>query len=132
MFVKSCRNSTKSLFVLFGATARVGELLSFLEKSRKTFLQFDSQKKIVVKLIENLPQQLSEKLIGDNLSIIGISLGFFEIIDYRHRFSTERFIVPITGCRNHHKNLAYFSHLAPLATGCCFFIKRLVSKGGRA
>ena len=23
-------------------------------------------------------------------------LGFFEIIDYRYRFTTERFIVPIT------------------------------------
>ena len=31
-----------------------------------------------------------------NLSIIGIAQSIFEIIDYRHRFSTERFIVPIT------------------------------------
>ena len=30
------------------------------------------------------------------LSIIGIVQNFFEIIDYRYRFSTKRFIVPIT------------------------------------
>ena len=28
--------------------------------------------------------------------IIGMAQGFFEIIDYRYRFRTERFIVPIT------------------------------------
>ena len=28
---------------------------------------------------------------------IGIAQGFFEVIDYRYRFSTERFILPITG-----------------------------------
>ena len=62
--------------------------------------------------IKNLPQHLSEKFIGDNLSltdiasrnldlsIIGIAQGFFEVIDYHYRFSTERFIVPITVCAN--------------------------------
>ena len=28
--------------------------------------------------------------------MIGIAQGFFEVIDYRYRFSAERFIVPIT------------------------------------
>ena len=53
-------------------------------------------------------KHLSEIFIGNNLSItdialrnwdlsiIGISQGFFEIIDYRYRFNTERFIVLIT------------------------------------
>ena len=69
---------------------------------------FDLQEKNFVKHIENLSQRLSEKFIGDNLSItdialrnwdlsiIGIAQSIFEIIDYRYRFSTERFIVPIT------------------------------------
>ena len=38
----------------------------------------------------------SEKFMGNNSSIIGIALGFFEIIDYCYRFSTERVIVLIT------------------------------------
>ena len=50
------------------------ELLCFLEKSRKTFLQFDLQKKNFAKHIKNLPQHLLEKLIGDNLSITDIAL----------------------------------------------------------
>ena len=52
-------------------------------------------KKNFVKRIKNLSQHLSEKFIGDNLSIIGIAKGFFEVIDYCYRFSTERFIVSI-------------------------------------
>ena len=64
------------------------------------------KKKNFVKHIKNLPQHLSEKFIGDNLSIIhialrnsglsiiGIAQGFFEVTAYRYRFSTERFIVP--------------------------------------
>ena len=75
---------------------------------------FDLQeKKKFVKHIETLPQHLSEKFIGDNLSItdidfrnldlsiIDIAQSIFEIIDYRYRFSTERFIVPITAHRLH-------------------------------
>ena len=65
------------------------------------------KKKNFVKHIENLPQHLSKKFMGDNSSItdialrngdllIGTAQGFFNIIDYR--FSTERFIVPITAC----------------------------------
>ena len=69
---------------------------------------FDFQEKNFIKHIENLPQHLSEKFIGDNLSItdialknwdlsiIGIAQSIFEIIDYRYRFSTKRFIVSIT------------------------------------
>ena len=84
----------------------------FLKNLEKTFLQFDLQKKNFVKHIENLSQHLSEKFIGDNLSIINIALrnsdlstidiaqGFFEVIDYRYRFSTEWFIVPITVYNN--------------------------------
>ena len=52
---------------------RVRELLSFLEKSRKTFLRLDLQKKNFVKHMGNLPKHLSEKFIGDNLSITGIA-----------------------------------------------------------
>ena len=67
-------------------------------------------KKPFIKHIENSPQHLSEKFIGDNasitaialrnwdLSIVGVAQGFLEIIDYRYRFYTERFIVPITAC----------------------------------
>ena len=32
-----------------------------------------------------------------DLSNIGIAQGFFKVIDYRYRLSTERFIAPITG-----------------------------------
>ena len=46
----------------------------FLKNLEKTFLQFDLQKKNFVKHNENLPQHLSEKFIGDNLSIIDIAL----------------------------------------------------------
>ena len=47
---------------------------SLLKNLEKTFLQFDLQTKNFVKHIENLPQHLSEKFIGDNLSIIDIAL----------------------------------------------------------
>ena len=52
----------------------VHELLYFFEKSTKISLQFDLQKKIFVKCIQNLTQHLSEKFIGDNLSITDIAL----------------------------------------------------------
>ena len=63
----------KISFCFVGCHDRVSKLLSF-EKSRKTFLQFDLRKKNFVKHIENLKQHLSEKLIGDNLSITDIDL----------------------------------------------------------
>ena len=56
----------KSLSVFFR------ELLSFLDKSMKTFLQFDSQK-IFVKHIKKLPQHFPEKFLSDNLSITDIA-----------------------------------------------------------
>ena len=50
---------------------RVRELLSFVEKSGKVFLQFDLQKKKkIVKHTENL----SGKLIGNNSSISNIAV----------------------------------------------------------
>ena len=58
-------------------SANCSLLLKYLEK---TFLQFDLQKKNFVKHIENLPQHLSEKFIGDDLSI---SLEKIEIYRYR-------------------------------------------------
>ena len=72
----------------------------------------DLQKKLrqtLVKRIENFPQHLSEKFIGDNLSItdialkngnlsiMGIAQNSFEVIDYRYRFSTKRPSLPIRG-----------------------------------
>ena len=77
----------------------------FLKNVEKHFCDLTYEKKLR-QTQKNLPQHLSEKFIGDNisitdialknLSIIGIAQSIFEIIDYRYRFSTERFIVPIT------------------------------------
>ena len=76
---------------------------SFLEKSRKTFLQiFDLYaKKTSSKHIKNL----SEKFINyryrfKNLRFINCRYrpGLFEIIDYCYCFSSERFIVLFTAC----------------------------------
>ena len=47
-------------------------MLSFLGKSGNTFLQGDLKKNFV-KRIKNLSQHLSEKFIGDNLSITDIA-----------------------------------------------------------
>ena len=64
-----------------------------------------------IKIFENLPQHLSGKFIDDNLSITDIALknwdlsvidiaqSFFEVIDYRYRFNTERFIVASSDCK---------------------------------
>ena len=81
-----------SLFVLNATAESVDcSLFFFFEKYSKTFLQFDSQKNII-QHIENLPQHLLKKIIGDNISIslkklrfidYRYRLGFFEIIDYR-------------------------------------------------
>ena len=49
-------------------------MLSFLEKSRKNIFAIRLTKKNFVKRIENLPQHLSEKFIGDNLLIIDIAI----------------------------------------------------------
>ena len=61
-------------FVLFNFTAESVNCSLFLKNLEKTFLQFDLQRKNFVTHIENLPQHLSEKFIGDNLSIIDIAL----------------------------------------------------------
>ena len=63
-------------FVWLNFTAESVNRSLFLKKLEKTFLQFDLglQQKNFVKLIENLTQHLSEKFIGDNLSIIDIAL----------------------------------------------------------
>ena len=62
------------LFVWLNFTAKSVNCSLFLKNLEKTFLQFDLQNKNFVKHIENLPQHLSEKFIGDNLSIIDIAL----------------------------------------------------------
>ena len=94
----------KSFIVLFNATT---ESVNYSVFWKKRFCNL-TYKKNFVKHIENFPQHLSEKFIGDNLSItdialknwdlsiIGIAQGFFEVIDYRYRCSTKRFIVPIS------------------------------------
>ena len=51
-------------FCFIQCHGRVHELLSVLEKSRNSFLQCDLQKNFF-KIIENLPQHLSEKFFGD-------------------------------------------------------------------
>ena len=93
---------------MFNVTTDSENRILFLKNLEKHFCNSTHKKKNFVKLIGNLPQYLSEKFISDNLSItdialrnwdlslIGIAQGFFEIIDYCYRFSTERFIVPIT------------------------------------
>ena len=61
-------------FVLLNFTAESVNCFLFLKNLEKTFLQFDLQKKNFVKHIENLPQHLSEKFIGDNLLTTDIAL----------------------------------------------------------
>ena len=65
MSIKSCCNFKQFLFVLLNTTAKFANFYLFLEKSGKTILQFDLKKNFV-KHIENLPQHLSEKFIGNN------------------------------------------------------------------
>ena len=59
-------------FVWLNFTAGSVNCSLFVKNLEKTFLQYDFPKKIFVKHIENL--HLSEKFIGDNLSIIDIAL----------------------------------------------------------
>ena len=61
------------LFVLFNFTVESVNC-SFLEKSRKNIFAIRLTKKHFVKHIENLPQHLSGKFIGDSLSITDIAL----------------------------------------------------------
>ena len=61
-------------FVWLNFTAESVNCSLFLKNAEKNILQFDLQKKNFVKHIENLPQHLSKKFIGDNLSIIDIAI----------------------------------------------------------
>ena len=73
VFVKSCCNLTKFLFVLFDATTKSMSCFLFLKNVKKYFCNL-TYKKNSVKLIENLPHHLLEKFINDNLSITNIAL----------------------------------------------------------
>ena len=64
----------KSLFVSFEPTAKSMNCSLFLKNLEKHFYDLAYKKKSFVKHIENLPQHLSEKFIGDNLSITDIAL----------------------------------------------------------
>ena len=72
VFVKSCCNLIKSLLVLFDATAEFVNSSLFSKNLEKHFCNLAYEKNYV-KHIENLPQHLSEKFIGDNLSITVIA-----------------------------------------------------------
>ena len=66
--------SKKSLFVSFNATAESVNCSLFLKNLQKQFGELTYKKKTnFVKHIENLPQHLSKKFIGDNLSITDIA-----------------------------------------------------------
>ena len=81
---------------------------ALFSKSLETHFCNVTCKNNFVKHIENSPKHLSEKFIGDNLSITdialkisdlsinGIAQGVFEVIDYRYPFGGARFIVVIT------------------------------------
>ena len=62
-------NFKNYFFVWLNSTAESVNCSLFLKNAEKTFLQFHIQTKNFVKHIENLPQHLSEKFIGDNSSI---------------------------------------------------------------
>ena len=64
----------KNLFVVFNPTAESVNCSLFLKNVEKHFRDLTYKKKNFVKHIENLPQHLSEKFIGDNLSITDIAL----------------------------------------------------------
>ena len=62
-----------SLLVFFNATAESVNCFLFLKNLETHFCNVTCKKNFV-KRIENLSQHLSEKFIGDNLSIIDIAL----------------------------------------------------------
>ena len=113
------------LFILFNVTAESLNC-SLLKNLEKNFCNSIYEKNFV-KHIEILSQHLLEKFIRDNLSInvialrnldlsiIGNAQDFFKVIDYRYRFSIERFIVPITVLIN----ALYFP--VHLMSNCIFF-----------
>ena len=63
----------KMPFVLFNATAESVNCSLFSKNLEKHFYNLN-YKKNFVKRADNLPQHLSEKFIGDNLSITDIAL----------------------------------------------------------
>ena len=71
--------AVKTLSSLFNATAESLNHSLFLKNLQKLFCNNLTEKKKKLRHIEILPQDLSEKFISDNLSIIGIAQGFFEV-----------------------------------------------------
>ena len=71
--MKACYNVKKSLFVLFNAAVEFVNCSLILKNLEKAILQFDLPKNFV-KHIENLPQHLSKKFIGDDLLITDYAL----------------------------------------------------------
>ena len=64
----------KSLFVVFNPTAESINCSFFFKNLENHFCDLTYKKKNFVKHIENLPQYLSEKFVGDNLSITDIAI----------------------------------------------------------
>ena len=73
VFLKCCCNLKTSVIVLFNATAESVNGPLFLKNLETQFCNVTCKKNFV-KHIENLPQHLSKKFIGDNLSITDIAL----------------------------------------------------------
>ena len=73
VFLKCCCSLKASFFVLFNATAESVNCSIFLKNVETHFCNVICKQNFV-KHIENLSQHLSEKFIGDNLSITDIAL----------------------------------------------------------
>ena len=119
-------NFKNYFFVWLNFTAEFVNWFLFLKYPEKTFLQFNLQKNSV-KHIENLPQHLSEKFIGDNLSIInyalrnwdlsirpiGIAQGFFEVIDYIVIALVQKGLSYPSLHPPHTNTFSYYPHISP-------------------
>ena len=73
VFVKSCCNLTKSLFVLFDAAAESMNCSLFLKNLKKRFCNNDSQKKLR-QAYRKFTVTFIGKFSGNNLSITDIAL----------------------------------------------------------
>ena len=73
VLLKCCYSLKTSLFVLCNAAAEFVNCSVFLKILETHFCNVTCKKNFF-KRIENLPQHLSKKFIGDNLSITGIAL----------------------------------------------------------
>ena len=71
--INFCCNLKKSIFVVLNPTAESVNCSLFLKNVEK-HCDLTFKNKNFVKHTENLPQYLSEKFIGDNLSITDIAL----------------------------------------------------------